>query len=338
LLRTSLWVVIRPTRMNNRYSWLTFSLVLTIAALGLSVAYQDHERMLSSLRAIGWQGFLFLCLFSSFNYFLRYLRWNYLLRILGDTVTPLESLLCYLSGFAFTTTPAKVGEVVRCFYFKRRHGVEYSHTLAGLLCERTLDALAGIMIAVLALNLYENVRWIGATFTLCVVVVVFLLVEQKLLLRLLNVFRNIRIRFVQQLLELVPRLLARANQLFAPKPFATGMVIGLFAWSAEALAFAWLAHELGGHGSIVLYMSIFCASIIAGALTFVPGGLGGTEVVLYMLSVATGMGEAEALTATILIRLASLWYAVVLGLLSLLWMELNPVRFIDNDINTGPGD
>lgn len=324
--------------MNNRYSWLTFSVVLTIAALGLWVAYQDHERMLSSLRAIGWQGFLFLCLCSSFNYLLRYLRWNYLLRILGDSVTPLESLLCYLSGFAFTTTPAKVGEVVRCFYFKRRHGVDYSHTLAGLLCERTLDALATIFIAILALNVYENVRWVGAIFTLCVVMMVILLSHPRLLLRLVNFFSYIKLRLVQQLLDLVPRLLARSNQLFAPKPFTTGLVIGLFAWSAEAFAFAWLAQELGGQGSTVLYMSIFCASILAGALTFVPGGLGGTEVVLYMLTVATGLGEAEALTATVLIRLASLWYAVALGLLSLLWMELRPLRYSDNDINDGLGN
>jgi glycosyltransferase 2 family protein len=324
--------------MNNRYSWLTFSVVLTIVALGLWLAYQDHERMLSSLRAIGWQGFLFLCLFSSFNYFLRYLRWNYLLRILGDSVTPLESLLCYLSGFAFTTTPAKVGEVVRCFYFKRRHGVDYSHTLAGLLCERTLDALATIFIAILALNVYENVRWIGAIFSLCVVVMVILLSHPRLLLRLVKFFSFIKLKLVQQLLEMVPRLLARANQLFAPKPFTTGLVIGLFAWSAEALAFAWLAQQLGGQGSTVLYMSIFCASIIAGALTFIPGGLGGTEVVLYMLTVATGLGGAEALTATVLIRLASLWYAVALGLLSLLLMELRPLLYSDNDINTGQGN
>ncbi len=313
--------------MKNRYSWLTFSVVLTIAALGLWVAYQDHDRILSSLRAIGWQGFLFLCLFSSFNYVLRYLRWNYLLRILGDSVTPLESLLCYLSGFAFTTTPAKVGEVARCFYFNRRHGVDYSHTLAGLLCERTLDALCTLFIAILALNIYENVRWIGGIFTLCVVMMVILLSHQRLLLHLVKFFRCIKLRFVQRFLELVPRLLARANQLFTPKPFTTGMVIGLFAWSAEALAFAWLAQELGGQGSTVIYMSIFCASIIVGALTFVPGGLGGTEVVLYMLSVATGMGEAEALAATILIRLATLWYAVALGLLSLLWMEVSPLRY-----------
>jgi uncharacterized protein (TIRG00374 family) len=63
-------------------------------------------------------------------------------------------------------------------------------------------------------------------------------------------------------------------------------------------------------------------AIVAGALTFVPGGLGGTEVVLYMLCLTTGMGDSEAVAATLLIRLATLWYAVALGLAALLWFEV----------------
>ncbi len=98
--------------------------------------------------------------------------------------------------------------------------------------------------------------------------------------------------------------------------------------SSVGVAFAWLAQELGGQGSVLLYISIFSVAIVAGALTFIPGGLGGTEVVLYMLAVATGMGEVEALTATILIRLTTLWYAVILGSISLLWLESNPRSYV----------
>lgn len=307
--------------MDRRYAWLIYSVVLTIAATGVWVAYQDRQGIAEAVQLVGFSGFALLCLFSSWNYLLRYLRWNYLLRQFGDRAPAWDSWLCYLSGFAFTTTPAKAGEAVRSLYYHQRHGINASHTLAGLLGERTMDALVTLFIGSLALYAFEALRWVGLLFSLAIVLVVLLVTHQVLLLRIVSELQRIPLRLLHRLLDLVPLMLTRTNELFAPRPFMLGSLIGLFAWSAEAVAFAWLAQTLGGEGSILLYMSIFCISMIAGALTFVPGGLGGTEVVMYMLCVATGMGEAESLAATVMIRLATLWYAVALGLAALLWMQ-----------------
>ena len=48
-------------------------------------------------------------------------------------------------------------------------------------------------------------------------------------------------------------------------------------------------------------------------------GLGGTEAVLTGLLVAQGATAAAALTITVLVRLLTLWLAVAIGLLSLLY-------------------
>jgi uncharacterized protein (TIRG00374 family) len=314
--------------MKHKSRWVWCYVLLLVAALGFWIGYQDREQIAAALRQVGIQGFLFLCLLSSFNYCLRYLRWNSMLKQLGDRVDLWESLMCYLSGFALTMTPAKVGEAIRGLYYKRRQRVDYSHTLASLLTERIMDALAAVLIGTLALYTFEHVRWIGAASTLCVILVVVLVSHQTLLLRLVDTLRVIKVQLLQRLLNMIPVFLERVAKLFQPRPFTLGMVVGVIAWSAEGVAFAWLAQELGGPGSTILYMSIFSIAMVAGALTFLPGGLGGTEVVLYMLAVATGMGSASALTATILIRLATLWYAVFLGLLSLLWLELAAVKYV----------
>lgn len=79
-------------------------------------------------------------------------------------------------------------------------------------------------------------------------------------------------------------------------------------------------------------MSIFALAMVAGALTFMPGGLGSAEVVLYVLMKTTGMGEAEAITATLLCRLATLWFAVVLGLLSVLWLEKGHLPMAESEV------
>ena len=53
--------------------------------------------------------------------------------------------------------------------------------------------------------------------------------------------------------------------------------------------------------------------MLAGALSFMPGGLGGAEAVMVGLLVWAGIGDAEALVATVLIRLSTLWFAVGIG-------------------------
>src|SRR6478609_8100039 len=100
---------------------------------------------------IGISGLLFLCLLSMTNYFLRYVRWHFMLRHLGDKPAFGDGLICYWAGFALTTTPGKMGETIRCLYFNTRHGVNNSHSFAVFLLERLSDLTPALLISTVAL-------------------------------------------------------------------------------------------------------------------------------------------------------------------------------------------
>ena len=85
---------------------------------------------------------------------------------------------------------------------------------------------------------------------LIVIAVIFLISHQKLLLRIIEMFRVIRLRLLHWLLDLVPPVLARTNELFTPRPFTRGTALGIVAWSAEAFAFA-AALRAAGHATEV---------------------------------------------------------------------------------------
>jgi uncharacterized protein (TIRG00374 family) len=61
------------------------------------------------------------------------------------------------------------------------------------------------------------------------------------------------------------------------------------------------------------------AAGLLGALTLLPGGLGSTEAGTVGLLALQGVGVAAATSATLLIRLMTLWCATLLGVLCLLW-------------------
>lgn len=78
---------------------------------------------------------------------------------------------------------------------------------------------------------------------------------------------------------------------------------------------------------ILLASSSYALSMVAGALTTLPAGLGGTEASLVGLFTQQGASTALALLLTLQIRLLTLWLAVAIGLLALVYgWRVDPPR------------
>jgi uncharacterized protein (TIRG00374 family) len=97
----------------------------------------------------------------------------------------------------------------------------------------------------------------------------------------------------------------------------SGLLVGLGAWGAEALGFSILLQAMGNSLPLVTAVSVYALAMLAGALSFMPGGLGGSEATMIVLLKLLGIPLPIAVSATIIIRLATLWFAVVLGIISL---------------------
>ena len=61
-----------------------------------------------------------LALLSLANYILRYVKWHWYLKLLGHRIKRFPNFLVFLSGFALTVTPGKVGEFIKAFIVKER--------------------------------------------------------------------------------------------------------------------------------------------------------------------------------------------------------------------------
>ena len=79
---------------------------------------------------------------SALCVWLRFVRWQFLLRRVDVRVPTRESLSLYLASLVGIATPAHVGEVLRCVFLRRRRGVPLPRSLEVLVAERVLDVLA----------------------------------------------------------------------------------------------------------------------------------------------------------------------------------------------------
>jgi uncharacterized protein (TIRG00374 family) len=105
--------------------------------------------------------------------------------------------------------------------------------------------------------------------------------------------------------------------------------LGLCAWGAEAGAFWVLLQAMQSPQSLVTAVSVYAFAMLAGAVSFMPGGLGGSEATMVLLLTVCQVPLPTAVSATLVIRVATLWFAVFLGIvaLSIRFRAPSPVGF-----------
>lgn len=290
-----------------------WSVLAGLALYGVSVVASDLQAVWSAVAELGLVGWLAILGLSLVNYGLRFWRWQRYLARLRYRVPHLSSLAYYIGGFAFTATPAKAGEAVRSLYLKR-HGVSYVHSLATLFAERLVDIVAMVLLALSAALVFADARW-PVVVLMAAVLVLFPLVHSNAVHRFIDRRRSrIRSDRLRALGEHFLDLLRSASVLLRSGPLYSGLALGLLAWGAEGIAFYVILVHLDVAVSPVLAVGIYAVSILVGALSFIPGGLGSTEAVMGLLLMAVGADVATAVAATLICRVATLWFAIVIGL------------------------
>jgi len=136
-----------------------------------------------------------------------------------------------------------------------------------------------------------------------------------LLSRLVNLLWRIIGRWPRRFAGL--RRAARSMALFREAKLALpALALSVIGWTAEGYALYLLLTWMGADISIAAATVVFIFSTLAGGLTGAPGGVGGAEAAMLFMLTAQGIPLAMALPATALIRITTLWFAILLGLLT----------------------
>jgi uncharacterized protein (TIRG00374 family) len=258
--------------------------------------------------------------FSLVSYLLRYCRWHWLLRRAGYEIPRRRGLLAYLSGFAFTATPGKVGELLRIRYFEPL-GVPRQRVISAFIYERAFDLVAVLLIATVAATQFDMFAFMASFVALMVTAVVMLARHPRTIglvasyLSLLGCSRASR--FAQTLKEGLQGI----NAWTTPTDIGVSMVLGLTAWSITSLSFVWLLDLLGADVPLLTAVAVYPLAMLTGAATMLPGGVVSTEVAIVTMLAAYNIPVGTSALAAVGIRLSTLWFAIVCGLIAVLLLE-----------------
>lgn len=291
---------------------LLWSVIAAIVVYAIWVLATDARAVGRSAIAVGAGGWITVLSLSLLNYGVRFIRWQAYLRMHSCRIGTGRSLAYYLASFGFTTTPGKAGEVVRSFYLKR-HGVPYVSSVSALFVERLVDLLAMVVLAVAGALAFPEYRWVVVVGLASVLLLVPLIHSEQSHRVLVGLFQRLPSDRFRGLGARALGLLPAAAVLLRPIPLLMGLGLGVVGWGAEALGFYLILGRVGVEIGFWLAIGVYSLGILVGALSFVPGGLGSTEAVMVLLLTLAGTDAATALAATLISRLATLWFAVLIG-------------------------
>ena len=268
-------------------------------ALGLGL-YADFGRLGDELASFRWELFPLALALTALNYLLRFWRWQRYLARLEIEVPPARSFAIFVAGLTMTITPAKLGEVLKCGLLKRSFEIPVRRTAPIVLAERVTDA-TGVVVLAIAGGAGTS-RWPLIALAIAGVAAIVLVVRSPLLERFAR-------------LGEAP---GAARALLETRLLVGMTALSAISWLCECLAAYVCVRGLNLDLSLADTIVVFSLGSLAGALSFLPGGLGVAETSMTgLMRVLGDVPKAAAAAATVLIRVATLWFAVALGLVGL---------------------
>ena len=290
-------------------------LLSAVGYLAFSLWGGWHEVVAAIVR-VGFIGTALTLALSLVNYGLRFVRWQKYLTLLGHRVHVPESLRIYIAGFGLTILPGKAGEAIRSVFLKK-HGVSYPESLAAFFAEHFTNLIVMLLLVAFGLWVYPQAQPMVVILAV-LILAVLLTLQQTGWLKALETFAQHRLpASLGNLFGHGIEIVLHSGRCFSLPMLLYGIALGLVAWGAEGFAFYYIMKVLGSDLSLPVALFIYAFSMLVGALSFLPGGLGGAEATMVALLMLNHVAQPQAVAATILIRLATLWFAVALGVIAL---------------------
>ncbi len=270
-------------------------------------------QVVSAITQVGPPGVVIALALALVNIGLRYLRWQIYLEGFGHYVPFVPSFRAFVAGFALATTPAGIGEPVVRVALLKAFSVSYSKVVAAYIAERMSDLTSILLLATAGLYAYPPAVPFVSVVAAVVFVLMFLVWSKQVAMALAAVAKRSesrKLRFLRHGLE----VLELCRQCVEREALLKGLILALLAWIAMASAFYCLAHFADNPIPFRTAIFIYTVSALAGALSFLPGGVGTAEAAMITLAMVHGMPKADAVAITLVHRGVSLWFSVALGL------------------------
>jgi uncharacterized protein (TIRG00374 family) len=295
---------------------LILALALGVAVYLVLAIFSGFENLRAALDGFNYTlvpailGLVFL------SYVGRFFRWLYYLRILKVSVPLGINVAIFAAGLSMTISPGKLGEVLKSVFVRQATGAPVARTAPAVVAERATDGTG--MVAWGFLGAFALGLGPGTVAVFLAVAALGIAVLRSRRLSLLAERALLRLPLLDRLAPHLRDFHASSNELLGTRPLVVGTVISFLSWGLECLGVYLCAVGLDVDRPFLLVVFVFAVSSLVGVLSMLPGGIGAVEAGLAGQFVAVaGLSAGLAVALTLVIRLSTLWFATLVGIIGL---------------------
>ena len=281
--------------------------------------YADFNDVISAFEKFNWWLLFPLLFLSLVNYLVRFYKWDYYLALLKIHINKIDSLSIFLAGLIMTVTPGKMGELLKSYLTKEVTGTPISKTAPIIFVERITDFLALLIISIIGAYVFNYGRSIIIGVSLFLFGVLIIVSNKNIAISFLKLLGQNK--FLLKHLQKVHNAYETSYILLRPVPLLKMTIVSIISWLAECLGYYLILLNFGIENSFLWAAFSYAFATIVGAISMLPGGLGVTEGSLTFMLIRIGKSKEVAVASTFLIRVVTLWFAVLVGILSVIFYQ-----------------
>ena len=291
-------------------------IISSIIVYSLFLIFSDFNKLSEKILDFKIEFLPIILPLVSLGWLALYFRWTLLLKNSGYVLPHKKNFQIFLSGFPLSITPGKVGELIKCQLLKENFNTPRKITAPIILVERLYNAVGIIIISIFGIW-YFDFSGIVILITACILAGIFItLRSKKLFLKLIE--KSSKIKFLSKFSDSFTDSYDVINDSTKPRIFIISSILSAIYWILESIAVYFILKSFGiDLFEISDVILTYTTSIILGVASFVPGGIGVSEGTLIGLLSIHGLTFSTAVSLTIFIRIFTLWYAVLVGLIAL---------------------
>jgi glycosyltransferase 2 family protein len=297
--------------------------------------YADFDKLISAFGNFNWSWLPLILTLSFLNYIFRFFKWHYYLHILDIKLSYKTSFLIFLSAFTMSVTPGKMGEVIKSYLLKEENNTPVSKSAPIVLAERLTDFVSIVILCLIGSYVFNYGQMLILIIGLVFLTTIILLSSRNISLKIISFFE--KFSFLKKHIQKIHTAYDSIYVMIRTKPLINATAISLFSWFFECLGFYVVINVFtsssGLEISILSATFIYAFSTLIGAIAMLPGGVGVTEASLTGLLVFSKIPKDISVASTIIIRLATLWFAVLVGIVAVFIFQKQSNKKIENLIN-----
>ncbi len=231
-----------------------------------------------------------------------------------------------------SVTPGKMGEVLKSYLLKEENGTPISKSAPIVLAERLTDFLSIILLCLIGSIVFNYGQILILIIGLFFIFTVAILSMKNVSLKIIGFFE--KISFLKKHIEKIHAAYNSVYVMMSLKHLTVATLISVVSWFFECIGFYLVINIFSESSGLQINLLsatfIYAFSTLIGAIAMLPGGVGLTEASLTGLLVFSKISVDISVASTIIIRLATLWFAVFVGIIAIFIYQKLKDRKIEN--------